>query len=238
MIDWIIQNALWTALFAGLLTSASDRRVFSPALRHALWLVVLIKFVTPPIPMWAWPGVGERLAPVSERISAEVSGGDLAVRRVDQPLPPGEHFGPVNLIDRSTGEVTSAYLSVRDPNVFVSLLPAAWLTGTLVYLAIQAIGFIRFRRKVHFGKSAPAWLEDEVDVLADRLGVSVPDVRVVPGIRSPLICGTWRMRLLWPEHMLGRSVRLERRLHILQPRVAAINGFVTKTQNLNVVGKT
>ncbi|MSR59636.1 MAG: M56 family metallopeptidase [Planctomycetaceae bacterium] len=47
--DWIIQSTLFAAVLALAVSAACRTRRFVPAVRHALWLIVLIKLVTPPI---------------------------------------------------------------------------------------------------------------------------------------------------------------------------------------------
>lgn len=55
---WLIQNTLTAALLAAVVVLICRWRAAQPALRHALWLVVLVKLIAPPLPVWsfAWPG--------------------------------------------------------------------------------------------------------------------------------------------------------------------------------------
>lgn len=57
MIWWLVHNTLSAATLAILATLVCRCRPAHPALRHALWLVVLAKLVAPPLPVWsfAWP---------------------------------------------------------------------------------------------------------------------------------------------------------------------------------------
>jgi uncharacterized repeat protein (TIGR01451 family) len=55
---WLLHNTLTAGLLAAVVVLICRWRVAQPALRHALWLVVLLKLIAPPLPMWsfAWPG--------------------------------------------------------------------------------------------------------------------------------------------------------------------------------------
>jgi beta-lactamase regulating signal transducer with metallopeptidase domain len=51
---WLAQNALVASILAGLVALACRWGRFRPAVQHGLWLLVLIKLVTPPLPLWSW----------------------------------------------------------------------------------------------------------------------------------------------------------------------------------------
>ena len=54
MFHWIIQNAVVASLLAVIVVLICRANWFSAAGRHALWLVVLIKLITPPIVVLPW----------------------------------------------------------------------------------------------------------------------------------------------------------------------------------------
>jgi beta-lactamase regulating signal transducer with metallopeptidase domain len=54
MLWWLAQNALVAAGLAVLAALAGRGLRLSPALRHALWVVVLLKLLTPPGVFWPW----------------------------------------------------------------------------------------------------------------------------------------------------------------------------------------
>ena len=68
MLWWLAQNALVTAALAVVVAGICRVGRFSPAVRHALWLVVLIKLITPPLVWWPWSPTD--LWPIAE---AEIS---------------------------------------------------------------------------------------------------------------------------------------------------------------------
>ncbi len=110
MIHWVQENTLVTAVLAGLVVLVCRITRRRPAVEHALWVLVLVKFLMPPVVEWPreWrdamsavipfapptrespeaPDDGEQsptAAPASDRMTA------LAV---DPSLPAGEDLGP------------------------------------------------------------------------------------------------------------------------------------------------
>ena len=54
MLMWFAETTLVTGILALLALAISRQRSIPPSVRHALWLVVLIKFATPPLVSWPW----------------------------------------------------------------------------------------------------------------------------------------------------------------------------------------
>jgi beta-lactamase regulating signal transducer with metallopeptidase domain len=52
---WLLQNTITIGVLVAIVALLSRRLRTRPALEHALWLIVLVKFVTPPIVIWPWP---------------------------------------------------------------------------------------------------------------------------------------------------------------------------------------
>ena len=75
MLWWLGQNTIIAALLAGVIALVCHVARPSPALRHALWLLVLIKMLTPPVIHWPWqiPGWG-RWLPVSANQESPAAG--------------------------------------------------------------------------------------------------------------------------------------------------------------------
>src|SRR6185437_14503362 len=55
MLWWVIQNIATASALALLVRMACFIRRIDPVARHALWLIVLIKLMTPPLIAWPWP---------------------------------------------------------------------------------------------------------------------------------------------------------------------------------------
>src|SRR3954463_3764813 len=54
MLWWTVQNLVITAMLACLAWVVCRWRRIGPVARHALWLVVLLKLLTPPALVWPW----------------------------------------------------------------------------------------------------------------------------------------------------------------------------------------
>ncbi|HEV2947399.1 MAG TPA: M56 family metallopeptidase, partial [Gemmataceae bacterium] len=75
MVWWLLQNALVATVLAGMVALVCRLARPGPAVRHALWLVVLIKLIAPPIVYWPW--TAESLwQPMSQWLVAEKSNHD------------------------------------------------------------------------------------------------------------------------------------------------------------------
>lgn len=70
MMWWIAQNLVVTALLAGVVWVVCKTTRIGPAARHALWLLVLIKIVTPPLVVWPW-AVPDLLAAIETHSNAD-----------------------------------------------------------------------------------------------------------------------------------------------------------------------
>ena len=68
MLWWCADNAVRTTLLAGLVILLCRFGRFRPAVRHALWLLVLLRFPSPPLLPWPWKMTpAPELAPMADR---------------------------------------------------------------------------------------------------------------------------------------------------------------------------
>jgi hypothetical protein len=54
MIWWMLQNFVVTAILAGVVWAVCRIGRIGPVGQHALWLVLLVKLITPPLVSWPW----------------------------------------------------------------------------------------------------------------------------------------------------------------------------------------
>ncbi len=200
MLLWLIENAVAAALLAGGVALLCRARRFRPAVCHALWLLVLLKLLTPPLLRWPWP-----LAPPAPFVVVDV-----------EPPTPVEDETPVFAARDEAGEPVEAAVPVEaaplvEPAEVVSsprretvgaAVVRLWLAGAGVMALLQGARLVRFRRRVACGAAAPAWLTEEVAELAALLGMRPPPVRVLGGLASPVVWGFGRARLVWPAELL------------------------------------
>ena len=182
----------------------ASRLVRRPALAHALWLMALVKLVTPPlvplplVPSWdRLPALSAPAAPLVVRIAPDAApparGATTATQRAAiagardaaRPVAPG----PV----RATAAPASHAEPVSEP-LASRLRPLAAMVlalGALSVAGLAAWRFVRFRRMLAWAEPAPAATSARAAQLAAELGLRrVPPVLVVPARIPPM---------LWPE---------------------------------------
>ena len=80
MLAWFAETALIATVLAAVALLASRWPRLSPAARHVLWLVVLVKLVAPPLVCWPWATSLERAWPEVPRTARDISPGPAAGR--------------------------------------------------------------------------------------------------------------------------------------------------------------
>jgi beta-lactamase regulating signal transducer with metallopeptidase domain len=191
---------LWNAAMAAglaLVAAAVSRLLRRPALTHMLWLLVLLKLVTPP------------LIPLSLTLPSSV----------DSPAPLPDMAATVEADEADAVAVESAALddaptvALAEPSDAVAFdLPwdrwaaLAWLTGSVLWAAWAAFHVLRFRRVLRRARLGPGRLQQEAEELARRLGLRrCPVVWLVPGAVSPMVWALGRRPcLLFPAGLLER----------------------------------
>ncbi|HSD29206.1 MAG TPA: M56 family metallopeptidase [Vicinamibacteria bacterium] len=215
----LLTNAAAAGLIA-LLAWGASRVVRRPAVVHALWLLALLKLVSPPIaplpllPAWTAPPLfsaprrptvavipaplGTDVRPRSESVSAEhatigrLPSADTALAST---RPVSHPVAPTPARPAST----SPRFAWR---------AAAWAllaSGALAIAALAAWRFRRFGRLLGCARPAPPALADRASALAAQLGLRrAPRVLVLPARIPPLL---WPQRggplLLMPQGLLA-----------------------------------
>ena len=67
MFWWTLENLIVAAVLAAAVWLVCQIRGVGPAARHALWLVVMVKMVTPPLFVWPW-AISNSVAKVEDDI--------------------------------------------------------------------------------------------------------------------------------------------------------------------------
>ncbi len=189
-----------TAAGLALVAAAVGRLVRRPALTHGLWLLVLIKLLTPPL--WtvpvAWPTAEPPAAPAAlpEEMSDPVGPWDVAA----EETPEGDASAATAPVEhRAEAPPVPAW-------AWPTLLLGGWAAGSLGWLVVMSLRAVRFRRLLRFADPAPAHVLHRVAALASRLGLPrVPEVWVLPGRLSPMLWPAGRGAALFlPAGLLGR----------------------------------
>jgi beta-lactamase regulating signal transducer with metallopeptidase domain len=167
----------------------AGRRIGRPAAVHALWILVLLELLVPPV-----FEVGILPRAPAQPVTA---GGALAAAQAVMP----------------SGTVAAAPAPARDEPV---RLPAAiatlWLAGGLGVLLLGCARTRRLGRSLAGARPAPPGLLDSADRLAGMLGLArSPRVRLVPAAVSPMLrCRLGAPEILFPARLLDRLSHAER----------------------------
>jgi beta-lactamase regulating signal transducer with metallopeptidase domain/Skp family chaperone for outer membrane proteins len=200
-----LTNAILATLLA-IVAAAVSRLGARPAVIHGLWLLVLMKLVTPPLvslPVAVLPAVQE-LAP-SQALSPPATGSrELPRARLPAaaPSPIGETSVPDLPVTRSLPERPASGPACNWPPV----LCLVWLAGSACWFLLAAIRVIAFHRLARRAERAPHEWADRVAGLAHRFGLrACPDVRVTDAILPPMVWAAPRRAvLLLPGALFGR----------------------------------
>jgi beta-lactamase regulating signal transducer with metallopeptidase domain len=180
-----------------------------PALAHALWLLVLLKLVTPPL--WQFPIVPNHdfAAPIESTSLAETP-------KIDQfasaPELTSDLIGLDSFSTPSSGTPIIDVPDVQEPSPIVAVEPptpeipwrsvifVVWLAGAVLYLGIAAVRFHRFHRLLRHAAPAPADLQARARQLGQQLGLRRhPSVWMLPGPVAPMLWAfAGRPRVLLP----------------------------------------
>jgi len=216
-VEAILRVALSNTLLAAMLALAAlaiSRTFRRPALSHALWLIVLLKLITPPL----W-NVAVPLMP--------------AEKAHKPPLPPTELSMPpaeVEPMQTASAEVdptaTTYWIDQREaleptrrsiPAVAIAApkppplnlkdwLMIIWVAGSGLCILIIALRVRRFTRLLRFADPAEAHVQILARVLSSRVGMNkCPRVWFVPGPVCPMLWAFGgKARLLIPNGLWNR----------------------------------
>jgi beta-lactamase regulating signal transducer with metallopeptidase domain len=213
-----VSNAVAATVLA-VLAAIVGRVIRRPALTHAVWLLVLVKLVTPPLRVveFEWPSSepartaavaaslpeerAVRIQPEPE-FGAALEDGEIAVPEfgLSEPLPL-----PLDIRSAPAKTPNRHELPSMPGFSWTSLLAACWLAGSAAWLLLVAFRTHRFQSVLREARPAPQELRAEVRRLGHRLGLrQCPSVWLAPGRVSPMLWwlgGRARLYLpanLWP----------------------------------------
>ncbi len=224
-----LSNAV-VALVLAAIAALVGALVRKPALTHGLWLLVLIKLVTPPlflIPIgWSEPASEPE---VEAQLARAIAEAEAAAQMPPVPFEvwvegeiieiPGDVAakpGPALAVDpRLPGPAEAVVAS----NWW--LLGGLWLLGTGGWFALALYRVWCFQRLLTYAQPAPAWLCEQVAALAEQLGLKrVPAIWLIPGRLAPMIWMTpLGPRLLLPV-ALWENLPAEQRRTLLVHELA------------------
>jgi bla regulator protein blaR1 len=202
---WLFQNLVITAVLTAAVALICRVARMGPVARHALWLVVLVKFMTPPLIVWPWAvpdpfglatvDVRIDVRPIVDARSIAATGTMSVDRRVvaSQLLEAPPVAGGI------------AQAGTVDPARVLFWFLWVWVTGSLCMLAIEGTRLMRLARRMAAAPPADPAIVSRVAELAARLGLRPVPVVTLTGGGSPMVWCLGRPRLLWPADLSGAS---------------------------------
>ncbi len=200
MATWFMQHLIITSLLA--VAVALFCRAFRarPALCYALWLLVMLRLLVPPVIAWPW-----NPAAVIGAFQHFVSGQNDS-RNVTQATA-GESTALrfLRLIGNETGAASEAATGpsreARLAGTARTALLGAWAIGSLSMICLQFVRIMRFRRISSAAKEASARLLDITDEIARLMEVKSPVLATSSEIASAVTWNVLRPKVLVPSKL-------------------------------------
>jgi len=202
---WIFQNLVVTAALAALVLVVCRATRIGPVARHALWVIVLVKFVTPPIVSWPWavpdPFGVAALDARESRPSVIITDASL------DPATGALVVGPAaELRDREGAGATGAGSATSSLTAAaVPWLLGLWAAGSMFRLGLEGVRLARLRRRTRYAPPVDPAIVRRAAELSVRLGLRPVDVIGIAGQSSPAVWGAGRPRLLWPSDLTAQA---------------------------------
>ena len=220
-----LTNAL-TAMLLALPVAGISRLLRKPPLTRALWILVLLKLLTPPI--WSvplWPtGAGRLFASIPGKAQTDSTG--LADSRqmvapapanaaADEPADDAmslDHDEPLtedSVTDPQIQPAANAAAVTHNPTAaprWTRVVVIAWSSGSAIYLALILVSMWRVGRLVRKSRPAPPSLQARIDRLAQALNLRrAPAVSFVDRLVPPMLCPFgFAPRILLPVSLWDR----------------------------------
>ncbi|MCE9534322.1 MAG: hypothetical protein K8T89_24850 [Planctomycetes bacterium] len=198
LLELLARNAAAATLLAGIVLALS-LVIRRPAVRNALWLIVLVRLLMPPI--WSVP-VWTTEAPAVAK-TPDLPPAPLVLPRADSaPFTNVSEFSEPEALARANPALASA--SGSDPmpqqlspraevnswnlESFVPWLFAIWMSGVLLIGSLAIRRVRRFQHGLRDAIQAPEEIQFQASELAQRMGLKqAPCVWLVPGRVPPML---------------------------------------------------
>jgi beta-lactamase regulating signal transducer with metallopeptidase domain len=216
MLGWSAQTTVIAMGLAAIAILASRSARLGPAARHVLWLVVLIKLLTPPVVNWPWSAPKLwTTAPSTTELSTTILPATIA-HPVSNPQQVTEHErtarqGWEAKRDEERAQPTVAIPSPRirwNFDILWQGLFGLWLGISATIALWQIRRIVRFHRRLSWVIPAPEWLVQEVRDLSGQLGVRAPEILVLPDLAPPMLWFLGRAKLIVPGRLVSNADRL------------------------------
>jgi beta-lactamase regulating signal transducer with metallopeptidase domain len=224
MIELVLQAALVNAALVTLLALPVwllAKWIRSAPVARGLWLLVLVKLITPPIV--PWPAVTWTPEPTRALRTLETA-------NVTHPGFKAE-FEPATTPPAGARQVLRA-TAINWP----AALATIWLAGSASWVITAGLRAIRFSALVRRATAAPADWQTEAERLATRMGLRrCPPVRCVSGHVSPLLWSLCARPVILLPRELVAQLSARQRAMVLAHELAHLAGSDHWTRRLEVV---
>jgi beta-lactamase regulating signal transducer with metallopeptidase domain len=171
----LLIHGLSVLLLALLVELACRLGRFRPALCHALWLVVLLKLMVPPLV--AWPVSSESLFAGLKTVSVPEQNGNSPARAGIAHVSRGISItdtgaGNEALISPAPATGPAQRLSPALPPMTIAL--GIWCAGALIFSGIGLWQIRRARRQLQEGRPLPGWQQAMLEETCRKIGVAIP----------------------------------------------------------------
>jgi beta-lactamase regulating signal transducer with metallopeptidase domain len=181
------------------LASATVLRRCRPSIQAALWTVVLVKFLLPPVlPMnFGLSGMLDSILPRAERALKNSPPKVSLTSHTDRSMNVGQQG------DNESQSRSASWSNY--PGRLSDLLLIAYAGLLMLFVAKALFYSARTGRRIRRLPPADEILSGEVAGLARRLGIwRLPQVRVDSGAVSPFVIGAWSPTLVMPATLPAR----------------------------------
>ena len=200
----VAENTVGAAILA-LAVFGITRFWRNPTVRHALWLLVLLKLVAPPLISIPLIRTSVRATPSSPQIAASSPVDRSAMdHRLDETSPAARprQVTPLGSSPNVAPDRITAKSWLHDLSHGV-LIMVVWAAVSTIWLVIAGVRIIRFHRAVKRAAAADSQIGEMAAEVARRLGYRRPvEVRVSTGQFPPLLWAVGHARIVLPEFTL------------------------------------
>lgn len=227
LLEWSIANSV-TVLLLMPVVFVLGRISRQPAVRHGLWILLLIKLVTPPLVPVSWEGdffsrltAGPKSISQPVRISQAASSGNavdtdaspdavhsavrLPTETVDHPRASTQAAASTMAALTWLGDAQSAFLALPW-GVWGRWLLWIWATGSAAILLVQTARIFAFSRRLRHAVLPSDSLAEQLNELRESLGCPMaPRAVLVEGVVSPMLWGVgpWAT-ILFPRDLFRK----------------------------------
>ena len=200
MIEYLFQVGMSNTIFAlvlAILALLAGKAMKRHYLAHLLWVLVLIKLVSPPI----------YSVPISMSTNQMIDAANLKLEFSETSSSPQPAMLPSSTSDRLSTFYSLESKSYGWVQVRYSLA-AIWLLGTLIATAMSLIRVVRFNQLLLTScKTAGAEVQSEADRLLEKFGLSSsPELWVTSAQISPMVWWVGgKVKIVIPERLLQET---------------------------------